>query len=73
MIPLINHDSRVRENSEVVIMYPDIYPYGPVTSPPMIWADVVTSPPKTIPTVKSPWIGATDHHPQMLGLLGLLP
>ena len=27
MISLTNHDSRVRENSEVVIIYPDIYIY----------------------------------------------
>ena len=29
MIPLINHDSRLRENSEVVIIYPYIYIYIP--------------------------------------------
>ena len=28
MIPLTNHDSRVRENSEVVIIYPAISNYG---------------------------------------------
>ena len=27
MISLVNHDSRARENSEVVIIYPDIYIY----------------------------------------------
>ena len=25
MIPLVHHDSRLRENSEVVIIYPSIY------------------------------------------------